>query len=245
MKGNKKTDIFLNTEQLGKLKITHVLVQYMYPVCFICSNEKADYYIFYELSDDDRKATWLANKIDLNMLDDVLYKDIPVQDCYKQETDKPILVILNYKTNDIIMAETEDEDNAISRLPKEPVYSELHVKKPFDASTSNEYIDYYIENGAVKFQTYRFKKYISRKALAIKSNAYLFASGVFKILEGIVSILSSILGIVFNALKIILSPLILPVRWLFNRKRILSFVKKRREYLDNRKCLHEEKEKDE
>ena len=123
-------EVFVQVEELGDLYLYDVLLHFIYPRVFVCSDIYDSKYLFYELSNENSADTWIVSKITKNDYYSLVDGNKPIQNAYKNKKGFTLFVITKYygNTEDRIELST-NTDEWITKLPKEPVYAE---KEPFD-----------------------------------------------------------------------------------------------------------------
>lgn len=87
---------FLTVKELGDLYIKQVIVQYDYPLLFICEDQFDTLYIVNEITDSNEYEEWIASKLTRKKYMDVLESRISLRDAFIIGTEMPYIVIRHY-----------------------------------------------------------------------------------------------------------------------------------------------------
>lgn len=120
-----KKDVFLRTRDFGRLYIDIVLLEYIYPRVFICTNSKKMFLLFYEMDSDNSGNSWFVCVIDKNTKRDLINKRISIQSAYKNANEDDLYAIENF---DNIVNIHKEYKKMLKKLPKKDVYSEYEGK---------------------------------------------------------------------------------------------------------------------
>lgn len=121
-------EIFMQVKELGNLYLYDVLLEYIYPRVFICEDIYDSKYLFYEVSSKDDKDTWLVAKVSKKEYYALVDRKKSIQKAYVKKTGFNLFSITKtYGETEDVVELAFDAKELISKLPKNPVYSEKEL----------------------------------------------------------------------------------------------------------------------
>lgn len=98
--------LFLSINELGDLYIKQVIVQYDYPLLFICEDQFDSLYIVNEVSDSEEYEEWIAAKITRKKYIDILESRISLREAFITDCNIPYLLIKHYYLSGTVICES-------------------------------------------------------------------------------------------------------------------------------------------
>lgn len=117
-------EIFLSVKDLGDLYIYDVLLSFIYPRVFVCTDKYDCKYLFYEMSSKDNRDIWLVSKITKDEFYDLIDNKICIQEAYKHKSSFEIFSVSRLYGDEDIVTLSYDSESWIGRLPAEKVYAD-------------------------------------------------------------------------------------------------------------------------
>lgn len=117
-------EIFLSIKDLGDLYIYDVLLSFIYPRVFVCTDKYDCKYLFYEMSSKDNRDIWLVSKITKDEFYDLIDNKICIQEAYKHKSSFEIFSVSRLYGDEDIVTLSYDSESWIGRLPAEKVYAD-------------------------------------------------------------------------------------------------------------------------
>lgn len=112
----------IDNDEIGKLYLTKVLLEYCYPRVFICEDTKGQEYLFYETCVNEAMAYWLVTQINKEECESIINRESSFQSIYNKENKKPFVIKKVYGIVDGDYIEVDGVEEHLKRLPVKPVY---------------------------------------------------------------------------------------------------------------------------
>ena len=90
------SEVFLNVPEIGRLYFKETLVEYDFPLIFICEDDYDSLYLFYETDEADEFMEWQTVKITRQTYHDILSNKISLQHVFRSKQVTPFLLIKHY-----------------------------------------------------------------------------------------------------------------------------------------------------
>ena len=112
----------IDNDEIGKLYLTEVLLDYCYPRVFICEDIEKREYLFYETVVNEALAYWLVTQINKEEHESIMNRKASFQSIYNKEGKKPFIIKKIYGIVDGDYIEVDGVEEHLKRLPARPVY---------------------------------------------------------------------------------------------------------------------------
>lgn len=95
------SNVFLNVPGIGRLYLKETLVEYDFPLIFVCEDDYDSFYIFHQVDENDEMIEWQAVKITRQTYHDILSNRQSLQHVFREKQPTPFLLITHYYSDNL------------------------------------------------------------------------------------------------------------------------------------------------
>lgn len=87
------SNVFLNVPGIGRLYLKETLVEYDFPLIFVCEDDYDSLYLFHQVDENDEMIKWQTVKITRQTYHDILSSKLSLQHVFREKQPTPFLLI--------------------------------------------------------------------------------------------------------------------------------------------------------